>query len=161
MRDADRDLLERIQDGIPLTGRPFRDIGRDLGMGEGEVLERLKSLQEEGVIRRFGARVNHHRIGLTANALVCWEVPEGLVEAAGRTFAAHPAVTHCYERVTVPGTWDFNLYTVLHSSSPAEIDRILRELSAGTGISRYVVLSSLKKFKHTMAARIPPREGLR
>jgi DNA-binding Lrp family transcriptional regulator len=156
MQAADRRLLERIGEGIPLTGRPFRDIGEALGMGECEVIGRVRRLMDEGVIRRFGARIDHRKIGFSANAMACWNVPEPDLDRVGRILAAHPAITHCYERGTVPGAWEFNLYTVIHGHSREEVTRALAGLAGRTGVSEYATLFSTRRFKHVPSAHAAP-----
>ncbi|MEK9134342.1 MAG: Lrp/AsnC family transcriptional regulator, partial [Pseudomonadota bacterium] len=77
--DADRRLLAAIQHGLPLTPRPYAEIGARLGLSEAQVIARLAHLKESGVIRRFGVVVRHHELGYSANAMVVWDVPDGQV----------------------------------------------------------------------------------
>ena len=51
----DKQLLNLIQSGLPLTPAPFADIARQLGSDERSVIERIDKLQERGLICRFGA----------------------------------------------------------------------------------------------------------
>ena len=50
MDSRDRELLDTLQNDLPLVERPFVALGEGLGMPEGEVLERI-----QGLIRRSGA----------------------------------------------------------------------------------------------------------
>ena len=111
---GDRNLLAVLEQGLPLTREPFAAIGRRLDIPESEVLDRLKRLKREGVIRRFKARIDQRKVGIMANALVAWRVPEDLYDEAGARLAMFPGVTHCYERRPVPGRWDYTHYTVHH-----------------------------------------------
>jgi DNA-binding Lrp family transcriptional regulator len=154
MRDVDRHLLAVIQDGIPLTGRPFRDIGVFVGQSEAEVTGRLQELLRDGTIRRFGARIDHRQLGIVANAMVCWNVPDDDVETAGRIVSGYPGVTHCYEREIVPGAWEYNLFCVIHGYSQKEVQRAVRRIEKEAGLSGHIILFSEKKFKHTPAAII-------
>ncbi len=149
MIPADRRLLSSMLDGIPLVRTPFHDLGASIGMSGREVITRLGNLINEGVIRRFGARIDHQSLGYTANAMVCWIVSEDKVELIGRTIAGYPAVTHCYERGIVPGAWEYNLFCVIHGFTADEVRATVREIEQGTGISGHIILFSKKKFKHT------------
>ena len=40
--DLDIKLIKHIQDGLPLTKTPYKDIADGLGMTEEEVIDRLK-----------------------------------------------------------------------------------------------------------------------
>ena len=52
--DLDIKLIKYMQDGLPLTKTPYKDIADGLGMTEDAVIERLKVLLENGKIRRLG-----------------------------------------------------------------------------------------------------------
>ncbi|HUM81894.1 MAG TPA: Lrp/AsnC family transcriptional regulator, partial [Methanothrix sp.] len=49
----DLKLLALVQDGFPISSRPFRDLGLALGLEEDEVISRLDELQKEGLVRRI------------------------------------------------------------------------------------------------------------
>ena len=72
MDPRDREILAALEDGLPLVPEPFGEIGKRLGMTGGEVLERVRQMQDAGIIRRFRARINQRKLGITANALVAW-----------------------------------------------------------------------------------------
>jgi DNA-binding Lrp family transcriptional regulator len=151
MNSEDRRLLASIQDGIPLTEAPFRDAGTMADMSEEEVLSRLTDLARDGTIRRFGARINHVKLGILANAMVCWNVPDERVGEVGMIVAGFPGVTHCYERETLPGVWDYNLFCVIHERSEDDVSRVISDIENQAAISGHVVLFSRRKFKHTPA----------
>ena len=141
-------LLKSTQDGIPITSEPFKQIGLKLGISEDEVMERLASMIKEGAIRRFGASIGHRAIGITANAMCTWNVPDEKVEEVGAIMAGFAEVTHCYERPRFPG-WKYNLFTMVHAYSRDECEKVAREISIATGISDYSILFSEKEFKKT------------
>jgi siroheme decarboxylase len=151
MKNEDRQLLAYIQDGIPLTEAPFQGIGASLGRSEINVMVRIRELIDAGIIRRFGARIDHRNLGIVANAMVCWKVPETQVEKIGRIIAGYPKVTHCYEREIIPGIWEYNLFCVVHGHSAEEVKQVVRNIEAQTGMAGSVILFSQKKFKHTPA----------
>lgn len=141
-------LLKSSQDGIPLAPEPFKQIAAELGLTEDEVLSRLNNLIKEGVIRRFGASIGHRAIGITANAMCTWSVPDEKVEEVGAIMAGFPEVTHCYERPRYPD-WNYNLFTMIHAYSREECEKIAKEISIATGIKDYSILFSEKEFKKT------------
>ncbi len=148
MDAIDKQLLKSIQDGIPIVSEPFKHIAEELELSEGEVLRRLDNLMKEGVIRRFGASIGHRVIGITANAMCTWNVPDEKVEEVGAIMAGFPEVTHCYERPRFMD-WKYNLYTMVHAYSREECEKIAKELSIATGIKDYRILFSEKEFKKT------------
>lgn len=111
---SDRALLAALAEGLPLSERPYADLGAALGLDEATVLARLAALQEGGVIRRFGVVVRHRPLGFTANAMVVWDIPEAQVAEAGRRLATAPEVRLCYRRPRRPGRWPYTLFCMVH-----------------------------------------------
>ena len=150
MDDRDLALLKAAQEGIALTSRPYQALGEELGMSEPEVIERLRSLEEEGIIRRFAATIGHRALGIMANAMIAWRVSPDEVQRAGELLGSDDEVTHCYERAACRD-WPYNLYTMVHSRSREECLETARRLSQISGIMEYRVLFSEKEYKKTSA----------
>ncbi|MBW6517600.1 MAG: AsnC family transcriptional regulator [ANME-2 cluster archaeon] len=148
MDEIDTQLLKTIQDGIPITSRPFKKVARQLGISEIQVLERIGKLHHDGIIRRFGASVGHRAIGFTANAMCTWNVPDSRVEDVGAIMAGFSEVTHCYERPRRDG-WPYNLFTMVHAYTRDECRKVAKQISNATGIEDYNILFSEKEFKKT------------
>jgi len=145
---SDRLLIRAAQEGVPVVARPYRALGRSLGMSEGEVVERLARLVEAGIVRRISPRIAHRAAGFTANAVVVWRVPEGDVEAAGQAVSRFDEVSHCYERATSPD-WPYNLYAVIHARTREECERAIRRICQAIGNDDRVTLYSEREFKKT------------
>ncbi len=148
MDEIDLKLLKLTQDGIPILPEPFLKIAGELGITEEDVLKRVKNLINDGVIRRFGASIGHRAIGINANAMCTWNVPEERVEEVGAVMAGFPEVTHCYERPRYPD-WKYNLFTMIHAYSREECEKVAKEISIATGIKDYSILFSEREFKKT------------
>jgi DNA-binding Lrp family transcriptional regulator len=148
MNIIDRKLLKSIQDGIPIATEPFNQAAKELGISEDEVISRLAGMIKNGTIRRFGASIGHRAIGITANAMCTWNVPDDKVEEVGAIMAGFAEVTHCYERPRYPG-WKYNLFTMIHAYSREECEKVAKEISIATGIRDYSILFSEKEFKKT------------
>ncbi|EKV27611.1 Transcriptional regulator [Caenispirillum salinarum AK4] len=149
--DADMALVAALRDGLPLSHRPYADLGARVGMSEAEVLSRLSALAEAGIIRRFGAIVRHHEAGYRANAMVVLDVPDERVAEVGRTLGGEKAVTLCYRRVRAPGRWPYNLYAMVHGRDRAVVTAEVREMLARLGLARlpHDILFSTHRYKQT------------
>lgn len=154
MDAIDRAIIMQVQDGIPLVDHPFMDAAEKIGIPEEDLIARIGRLRNEGVIRRFGARLNNRRCGFTANAMAAWKVPEDRVDEVGRFFAGNPVVTHCYERKIMPGIWDYNVFTMVHCQSETEVNTLVEHLAEAAGVPDYQVLVSGEEFKRTVSVRI-------
>jgi DNA-binding Lrp family transcriptional regulator len=154
MDAIDRAVVMQVQDGIPLVDHPFKEAAYKLGIPEQDLISRIRRLVDEGVIRRFGARINNRRCGFTSNAMIAWKVPEERVDEAGRLFAVDPAVTHCYERSIIPGRWEHNVFTMVHCRSETEVNQLVEQLAERAGVQDYLILMSGEEFKRTVSVRI-------
>ena len=153
MDEIDRKLLAGMEKGITLTTEPFNEIALQLGITTKEVITRLTKLKDQSVIRRFGASIKPNNIGFSANALVAWKVPENRVQEIGDYLSKYQEISHCYERKTVDGRWDYNLYTVIHAREREVIQRMVEEVSEGIAINEYKILYSTRDLKRNVSLR--------
>lgn len=150
MDDLDLKLLKLSQDGIEMTGRPYKALGEKLGISEEEVISRIKSMIDEGVIRRFGAAIGHRALGIVANAMIVWIIPQEDIERAGRAVASFDEVTHCYERKSYQ-EWPYNLYAMVHSRDREECIKTASKISKAVGLPEFKILFSEREYKKTSA----------
>ena len=157
---ADLCLVNAIEDGLPLVPRPFEDIGRRCGMSEAEVIDGLRRLQAEGVVKRLGVIVRHHELGYRANAMVVWDVPDSQVGDLGRRFSAFDFVTLCYRRPRRLPDWPYNLFCMVHGKARdrvlEQVDHLARE--CGVADIPRAVLFSGRRFKQRGARYSRPEE---
>jgi DNA-binding Lrp family transcriptional regulator len=144
--NADRRLISALQEGLPLTERPYADLGAGLRRREDDVLAALTSWRERGILKRVAAILRHRLIGYKANALAVWRIPPERVEQVGIRLAAQSEVTHCYER-TAPPEWPYNLYTMLHARRERDCRALARELAVLAGTEEYELLFSVAELK--------------
>ncbi len=152
MNNADainKAIIQSTQERIPLVNEPFAEIAKETGISQDEVIARLNELISVGVIKRLGISVNQRKIGIVANAVVAWKVPQEQVKRVGNRLSAYREITHCYERVTVPGKWEHNLFTVIHSYNRESVEETARMMSEAVGIFDYLVMFSNEQFKRT------------
>jgi DNA-binding Lrp family transcriptional regulator len=124
----DKALLNDVQDGFPLTSRPFREIGERLGMPESEVVERMRRLLAEGALNRLGPVLNARALGGARTLAAMRVLPERLEEVAA-VVNSFDAVSHNYER-----EHRFNLWFVVSSEDASQVERVLAAIEAKTGL---------------------------
>ena len=147
MDETDKQILKMLQDNVPLVSRPFLVVAKKLKVSEDEVIQRIKRMIEEGIVRRFSASIDHRKLGISANPLVAWNVPKEKVEEIGEKLASFDEVTHCYERPAIPGKWGYNLFTMLHGYDEEGVEKVVKKISKAVGIGDYELLYSSKEFK--------------
>lgn len=151
MDEVDYKILFETNKGLLLTVEPFNEIAAQLGITPQEVIARLVKLRDSGVIRRFGASIKPNDLGFSANALVAWKVPENRVQEVGSFLSQYSEVTHCYERKTIAGKWEYNLYTVMHARKREAIKLLVNNLSEATAVNDYLILYSTRDLKKAYA----------
>ena len=149
LTDTDRHLIAAIQDGLPLVAHPYAAIGRQLGLSESQIIARLETFQDAGLIKRMGVVVKHRELGYRANAMVVWDVPDEEIGRVGERLAEEDCVTLCYQRPRRLPDWPYNLFCIIHGR---ERDGVLRRLEQIIGFHAldhisHEVLFSGRSFK--------------
>ena len=132
----------------PMQVRPdaYAPAAERLGVSEAEVLDRLRSLQERGGLRRVAAILYHRRAGFSANGMGVWAVPDDAILETGKRMAAFRGISHCYQRPTY-ADWPYSVFTMAHGRSKEECDAILDSIAEQTGIAERATLYSSTEFK--------------
>lgn len=149
IRSEDRDLMDALEDGLPLVGRPFMAIADQLGWTEARVISRLEDLQAANIIRRFGCVVHHRKVGYKANAMVIWDLPDDKVDSIAFHLARDAGVTLCYRRNRETGIWPYNLYCMVHAHTRHDAESVIKRLNnlVGNQARDHNVLFSSRCFK--------------
>jgi DNA-binding Lrp family transcriptional regulator len=142
----DRQILMALQGDLDDSPEPYARIADGLNVSEEEVIRRVRKMRDDGIIRRIGAMIRHIEAGISYNGMVVWKVEPDRVEEIGRTLAAFPEVTHCYERKPF-GETGGTLFTMVHASSEEECLDIVKRMSQTVGVSHYEVLFSKRELK--------------
>ncbi|WP_411388873.1 Lrp/AsnC family transcriptional regulator [Pseudomonas sp. MPB23] len=129
MDDLDRQLINRLQLGLPLVRQPWQQVAREVGSEPGEVLDRVHALLEDGVLTRFGPMFDIERLG-GAFTLAALAVPETRFEAVAAQLNALPQVAHNYRR---EHRW--NMWFVLACATAQELTATLSRIEALTGLA--------------------------
>lgn len=147
--EHDAALIQAIQPGLPLCPRPYAALGRDIGLTEAEVIQRLRDLHEAGVIKRFGVVVRHRELGYRANAMTVWDIPDARVSELGACLGQFDFVTLCYRRPRRLPDWPYNLFTMIHGRDRAEVEANVAWLIERCGMQGidHQLLFSRRRFK--------------
>ena len=78
--------------------------------------------------------------------MVVWRVEPGRVEEVGTVLAGFQEVSHAYERQTATG-WQYNVYTMVHGTTPEEVQRTVERMSQVAAVSDYLILATRRELK--------------
>ena len=154
---VDRQIIRRVQQGVPLASSPYSIIAADIGIAEEELLARLRHMKERGMLRKMGAVLQHHKAGFHGNALCCWQIPLERIGAVSEKMSACKYISHVYLRKPHE-KWPYNLYTVFHSQTREACLALVEEMAASIGVSAYQVLFSRKNWKRSRLPLLQEQE---
>jgi len=141
MDDLDRKILNEIQANFPISARPYFELGERLGIPEDTVLERVKRLKSEGIIRRVGGSMNSRKLGFVST-LCAAMVPEDKIDAFVEAVNNYKGVTHNYQRKN-----RYNIWFTFIGPSMEFIKNCLLEISRKTGVSTILNMPAVRTFK--------------
>ncbi len=133
MNAVERTVINALQDGFPITERPFAETAEPLGLGEEELLGCLKTLLDERVLTRFGPVYHAERMG-GGLMLAAMRVPAAEFERVAEQVNAFDEVAHNYERDHA-----FNMWFVLATESATHMDEVLAAIEEKTGLHVYTM----------------------
>lgn len=149
MTQLDKQIINHLGKNLPLCSQPFKRMAQEIGIEEETLLNKIREYQARGWMRKFAAGLNHTSFEIAStNAMGVWKAPENRIQKVGRIMASFREVSHCYERDNHP-QWKYNLYTMIHTASKEECERVARRISQKTGIREYELLYTSQEFKKT------------
>jgi DNA-binding Lrp family transcriptional regulator len=119
--ELDKRIISITQAGLPLVDCPYQAIAVTADCTSQEVKQRLQNMLSHGVIRRIGAVPNHYCLGLKANGMTVWDVPDDRAMELGRKIGQLDFVSHCYLRPRHLPVWPYNLFAMVHGHSRKEV----------------------------------------
>jgi Lrp/AsnC family transcriptional regulator, leucine-responsive regulatory protein len=148
--EMDRRILSLLQQDARL---PNAEIARRVGMAPSATLERLRKLEERGVIQGYEVRLDPRKLGLGLTAFIFVQANEKVGEVdTGERLRQHPNVQEVHH---IAGEDCFLLK--VRATDTDELGRMLRaELSTLPGVTSTrttIVLGTLKE-----SSRIPVPE---
>lgn len=127
----ERDFINNFQGNFPLEERPFSAIAEQLSSSEDELIATVKDLKDKKLLTRFGPLYDAANLGggLTLAAI---SVPEERFDSVTEMVNTFPEVAHNYRR-----EHELNMWFVLATETPAEIDQTIASIEEMTGLKVY------------------------
>jgi siroheme decarboxylase len=144
--DMDKRLLNLMQGSFPIEPRPYLRVAELAGIEESEVMERVRHLLDERIIRQVTPIFDTRALGYSS-MLVAAKVDSRNPQRAAQVINAHPGVSHNYLR-----NHEFNLWFTIATEpdSPLGLEGTLQALAAEAGAESVRQLPTLKLFKIRM-----------
>ncbi len=144
----------RIVDQLQRDGRATQlELSRAVGLSQPAVAERIRKLEERGVITGYTARVDASKLGkdITAFIGVSIEHPK-YFEGFAKKVLALPDILECH-RVAGQDSYILKVKTANTKTLDSLLVETLRTIAGVTRTQTTIVLSSIKEDTHV---RVPP-----
>jgi DNA-binding Lrp family transcriptional regulator len=128
---TDRRIINELQGGFPISDEPYKDAARSLGITEENLLNRLKRLDSDGVLSRFGPMYNAEKLG-GAVTLCALSAPDGQFDEVAEKVNRRREVAHNYAR-----SHALNMWFVIAVDNPIEIEEVIAGIEEDTGLEVY------------------------
>ena len=129
LEKIDRQIINMLQGGFPISDEPYKEVASWLSISQDELIARLRAMVESGTISRFGPLFNSERLG-GAVTLAAIAVPEDRYDEVTRLVNAHPQVAHNYQR-----THKLNMWFVISTEKPEQIAEVIADIETETGLT--------------------------
>jgi DNA-binding Lrp family transcriptional regulator len=120
-----------------------RQLARKLGVAQGTVTNRIKRLEDEGIISGYSAVLNPEKIGWTMTIMAGLRIDKGRMIDVQQRIAADPRVFAVYD---VTGDWDSMVLARVKDRE--DLDNLTKTVFTLDGVARsftHVVLNTVKE----------------
>lgn len=124
--ETDRNIVNQLQSGFPVTPRPYLDVAGQLGITEDELICRLEELLKQGVLSRFGPLYQVENMG-GSFTLAAMKVEEESFDQVADIINSLEQIAHNYQR-----DHEFNMWFVIATETPEEIQQVIKKIEAMT-----------------------------
>ena len=137
---TDRMLLKLLSEDARAS---HRHRARTLGLAQGTVTNRLRRLEDEGIIEGYSAVLNPEHLGWTMTIMAGLRIVKGRMIDVQQRIAADPRVFAVYD---VTGDWDSIVLARVRDRS--DLDNLTKTVFTLDGVARsytHVVLNTVKE----------------
>ncbi|MBT60634.1 MAG: AsnC family transcriptional regulator [Euryarchaeota archaeon] len=148
--DTDRTLLSALLNDARISQRA---LARQAGVAQGTVLNRLKRMEDAGIIKGYSVMLDPAAMGWTMTIMAGLRIVKGRMLDVQSRIAADPRVFAVYD---VTGDWDSMVLARVKSRE--DLDDLTKTVFTLEGVSRsytHVVLNTVKED----GIPKPPQEG--
>ncbi|MCH4814431.1 MAG: Lrp/AsnC family transcriptional regulator [Saccharolobus sp.] len=140
--DIDKEILMKLEYNFPFDPQPFKIISEELKISEEELLNRIKKLLEDGIVKRIGMYVSFRAKGMDG-ALIAARIPQDKIEKFRKIALGIKELTHNYVRDHPK----YNIWFVLKASDRDTLNKNVKELLSQVDCNDYVILYSKRTLK--------------
>jgi Lrp/AsnC family transcriptional regulator, regulator for asnA, asnC and gidA len=126
--DLDKKIINILQENSRLS---CRDIAKEVKVSAVTVMKRIKFLQDNKIIKKFGIWIDHEKLGYDICVLVQLKLTRENLEKTETRIAKHPNILRVYD-ITGP----FDCMIVAKFRSRRQLDNFIKKLRTYDGVVR-------------------------
>ncbi len=142
MDNIDLNIIEILKENGRATAS---DISRRVKLSVPAVSERMRRLEESGIIKEYTVRISREDLGYRLLAIIFVNIGQtGNIQGFRNTIVKYPEVIECHH---MAGEYDYMLKVLLKDTSELEefISRKLKSIKGVDKSNTQVVLSTIKE----------------
>ncbi len=140
MDELDMRILRLLQKNARMS---YREMAKELKVAVGTVYNRVKKMEEEGIIRGFCVNIDYEKVGFGLTAVVGIKAKGREIVRIERKLAEHPRVTQVYDV-----TGEYDIIAVAKFRDREDMNRFVKWVLSLDGVEKTntsVVMDSVKE----------------
>ena len=121
----------------------FREIAQRVGVSVATALHRVRALEKEGIIKRYGALIDYEKIGYDVGVIIHVRVSKGRLMDVEKKIATDPHVVALYDT-----TGSFDAIVIAFFKNRRSLDGFLKKIQAYDFVERTetaLILNAIKE----------------
>ncbi|MEK6845194.1 MAG: Lrp/AsnC family transcriptional regulator [Nanoarchaeota archaeon] len=140
MNPKDQKLINLLLENSRLS---FRELARKAGISVVTVINRVRELEKEGIIKSYTAELDYEKLGYDVLAMILLRISKGKLFEVEKKVAIHPNVFAVYDV-----TGHFDCLIIAKFNSRKALDIFLKKIQAYDFVERTetsLVLNTIKE----------------
>jgi len=140
MDELDMRILRLLQKNARMS---YREMAKELKVAVGTVYNRVKKMEEDGIIRGFCVNIDYEKVGFGLTAVVGIKAKGREIVRIERKLAEHPRVTQVYDV-----TGEYDIIAVAKFRDRADMNRFVKWVLSLDGVEKTntsVVMDTVKE----------------
>ena len=109
----------------------FRAVAQKAGMSVVSVIQRMRKLEQEGVIMNYSCRLNYEKLGYELTAIIQLRISKGKLFEVEQKIATHPNIIGVYDV-----TGNFDSLVIAKFRSRKSLDGFLKKIQTYDFVER-------------------------
>ena len=137
---TDKKILNVLSKEAKLS---FREVAKQAGISPATVMNRVRLLEQEGIIKRYSASINYEKAGYDVGVVIHVRVSKGRLMDVEKKIASDPHVVSLYDI-----TGHFDAIVVAYFKNRRALDNFLKKIQTFDFVERtetVLILNTIKE----------------